>query len=60
MKLKDAINRLNYFLTTRHAPVSDEDFDAIRLGREALYRLEEYRQWHRSTADGPLPGETEE
>jgi len=35
-------------------------YAALKLGIEALKRLKEYRQWHRSTADGPLPGETKD
>jgi formylmethanofuran dehydrogenase subunit B len=34
--------------------------NAVQLGIEAIKRLIEYRQWHRSTSDGPLPGETEQ
>lgn len=40
---------------------SQADFlEATKLAIEAMKRLKEYREWHRSTADSPLLGETKE
>ena len=60
MTLDEAIMDLSIQLEVKHRLGKDYQANAIELGIEALKRLKEYREWHRSTADGPLPGETKE
>ena len=60
MTLDEAINRLYEDINSRSKQYSLSLAEADKLGIEALKRLKEYREWHRSTADGPLPGETKE
>ena len=60
MTLDEAIEVLANPPTWLRRNASIDYLDAAKLGIEALKRLKQYREFHRSTADGLLPGETEE
>ena len=60
MKLEKAIEGNFKVLKVFDARLEETEKEAIKLGIEALKRLEEMRQAQSSGWRGPLPGETED
>lgn len=58
MKLEKAIEILTELSIPGSPDLNPNDFDAIKLGREALKVIDELRQQGDPVAPGPLPGET--
>jgi len=59
MKLDEAIEKVQYVIADVPAIYSDEVYDALTLGIEALKRIKANRIWPEVYHSGTLPGETE-
>jgi len=60
MKLDKAIEVLKELPTTDNNDLTSNQQDAVKLGIEALYRVEDLRTKPSYRAEAPLPGETPE
>ena len=60
MKIEEAIKRIDILLVKPHPGWPLEDFDAVKLGREALKRLQHEKNEIPVGLWNPLPGETED
>lgn len=60
MKLLKAIEILNDLQTTLPQFDPDDRLDAVKLGIQALARIEHCRKWSHYAVKEPLPGETPE
>ncbi len=60
MNIPTAIKRIDILLRKPHPGWQLEDFDAIKLGREALIRIQNIRGIANEGSYTPLPGETED